>query len=98
MDPYPRGSDWMPITTKTGSLFHADLHRSRPFREIDAFIARTGMSAPEEPLAVFEARSVLATSPLHCMIEPATKLSREHDDQRERQAPNSVCYVFSRNL
>ena len=23
MDPYPRGSDWMPITPKTGSLFHA---------------------------------------------------------------------------
>ena len=28
MDPYPRGSDWMPITPKMGSLFHADLHRS----------------------------------------------------------------------
>ena len=26
MDPYPRGSDWMPITPKTGSLFHADSH------------------------------------------------------------------------
>ena len=28
MDPYPRGSDWMPITPKTGALFHADLHSS----------------------------------------------------------------------
>jgi hypothetical protein len=26
VDPYPRGSDWMPITPKTGSLFHADSH------------------------------------------------------------------------
>ena len=25
MDPYPRGPDWMPITPKTGSLFHAEL-------------------------------------------------------------------------
>ena len=29
MDPYPRGSDWMPITPKTGSLFHADSQRKR---------------------------------------------------------------------
>ena len=26
VDPCPRGSDWMPITPKTGSLFHADSH------------------------------------------------------------------------
>jgi hypothetical protein len=24
VDPYPRAPDWMPITPKTGSLFHAD--------------------------------------------------------------------------
>jgi hypothetical protein len=24
VDPYPRGPDWMPITPKTASLFHAD--------------------------------------------------------------------------
>jgi hypothetical protein len=24
VDPLPRGPDWMPITPKTGSLFHAD--------------------------------------------------------------------------
>ena len=24
MDPQPRGPDWMPITPKTGSLFHAE--------------------------------------------------------------------------
>lgn len=23
MDPQPRGPDWMPVTPKTGSLFHA---------------------------------------------------------------------------
>ena len=28
MDPYPRGPDWMPITPKTGSLFHAE---SQPY-------------------------------------------------------------------
>ena len=44
MDPYPRGPDWMPITPKTGSLFHAESHfiglathqmdqESRNFRE-----------------------------------------------------------------
>jgi hypothetical protein len=26
VDPYPRGPDWMPITPKTGSLFHAESH------------------------------------------------------------------------
>jgi uncharacterized protein (DUF1810 family) len=26
VDPYPRGPVWMPITPKTGSLFHADSH------------------------------------------------------------------------
>src|SRR5437763_3785632 len=29
VDPPPRGPDWMPITPKTGSLFHADLHTKR---------------------------------------------------------------------
>jgi hypothetical protein len=27
VNPLPRGPDWMPITPKTGSLFHADSHR-----------------------------------------------------------------------
>src|SRR5580704_17116014 len=26
VDPQPRGPDWMPITPKTGSLFHAETH------------------------------------------------------------------------
>src|ERR1700722_3392670 len=26
VDPYPQSSDWMPITPKTGSLFHAYSH------------------------------------------------------------------------
>src|SRR5277367_4612751 len=28
VDPQPRGPDWMPITPKTGSLFHADSQRA----------------------------------------------------------------------
>jgi len=28
VDPQPRGPDWMPITPKAGSLFHADSHSS----------------------------------------------------------------------
>src|SRR5580704_10993642 len=28
VDPYPRGPDWMPITPKTGSLFHAESQRT----------------------------------------------------------------------
>src|SRR5271157_3422693 len=31
VDPYPRGPDWMPITPKMGSLFHAD---SQPDRDL----------------------------------------------------------------
>jgi hypothetical protein len=27
VDPQCRGPDWMPITPKTGSLFHAETHR-----------------------------------------------------------------------
>ena len=30
VDPQPRGPDWMPITPKTGSLFHAETHRKSP--------------------------------------------------------------------
>jgi hypothetical protein len=29
VDPQSRGPDWMPITPKTGSLFHADSHEAR---------------------------------------------------------------------
>ena len=28
MDPQPRGPDWMQITPKAGSLFHANSHRA----------------------------------------------------------------------
>jgi hypothetical protein len=34
VDPYPRSSDWMPITPKTGSLFHADSQLDPPSRSI----------------------------------------------------------------
>jgi pimeloyl-ACP methyl ester carboxylesterase len=30
VEPQPRGPDWMPITPKTGSLFHADSHDMPP--------------------------------------------------------------------
>ena len=30
VDPQPRGPDWMPITPKTGSLFHAETHLDEP--------------------------------------------------------------------
>jgi hypothetical protein len=29
VDPQCRGPDWMPITPKTGSLFHAETHSER---------------------------------------------------------------------
>ena len=41
MDPPPRGPDWMPITPKTGSLFHADSHadhRSRGVQVVDHYL------------------------------------------------------------
>ncbi len=31
VEPQPRGPDWMPITPKTGSLFHADSQRIARF-------------------------------------------------------------------
>jgi hypothetical protein len=34
VDPLPRGPDWMPITPKTGSLFHADSHPRRSTRPL----------------------------------------------------------------
>ena len=39
MDPYPRGPDWMPITPKTGSLFHAESTMSSA--EFTAFLEQT---------------------------------------------------------
>ena len=32
VDPQPRGPDWMPITPKAGSLFHADPHTAQGYR------------------------------------------------------------------
>jgi hypothetical protein len=41
VDPLPRGPDWMPITPKTGSLFHADSQHLRrgAFQPSDRLIA-----------------------------------------------------------
>ncbi len=41
MDPYLRGPDWMPITPKTGSLFHAD-SQPRPSRSSWAMLTCFG--------------------------------------------------------
>ena len=63
MDPYPRGPDWMPITPKTGSLFHAESHpvgRNPPARRLAeppvdepglAVLLVSPRPAPERPLA-----------------------------------------------
>ena len=39
VDPYPRGPDWMPITPKTGSLFHAE-SQSGPRSELHGAVQR----------------------------------------------------------
>src|SRR5271169_5921663 len=36
VDPQPRGPDWMPITPKTGSLFHAETHGTAKCPELGA--------------------------------------------------------------
>jgi hypothetical protein len=46
VDPQPRGPDWMPITPKTGSLFHADsqLERFKEFvAQAPSLFARSGL-------------------------------------------------------
>ena len=43
MDSYPRGSDWMPITPKTGSLFHADLHETCKLNDVEPQAYITGV-------------------------------------------------------
>src|ERR1700691_4828527 len=48
VDPYPRGPDWMPITPKTGSLFHADSHAiGRKLLTEDTSCEAVDMTAPE---------------------------------------------------
>ena len=37
VDPLPRGPDWMPITPKTGSFFHADSQRGEKSVAAEAF-------------------------------------------------------------
>ena len=39
VDPCPGGPDWMPITPKTGSLFHAETHYYLP-GDLEACIGR----------------------------------------------------------
>ena len=66
VDPPPRGPDWMPITPKTGSLFHADLHNRRHDASVFLYafdlIELDGADLRREPLEVRKATliSVLA--------------------------------------
>ena len=48
MEPQPRGPDWMPITPKTGSLFHADSQT---------------VEAPDEKSAIAEAMKTFNITP-----------------------------------
>ena len=41
MDPQPRGPDWMPVTPKTGSLFHAYSQQHPVFAKRDIGTALT---------------------------------------------------------
>jgi hypothetical protein len=36
VDPQPRGPDWMPITPKTGSLFHAETQTAQESQKVAA--------------------------------------------------------------
>jgi len=52
VDPLPRGPDWMPITPKTGSLFHADsqteaMSHLDPVRELSQFFERFSVTTFE---------------------------------------------------
>ena len=61
VDPQPRGPDWMPITPKTGSLFHAETHAAAMSGIVVAAISRpSGFGAtqamkPQAPYTVIEA-------------------------------------------
>jgi hypothetical protein len=53
VDPQPRGPDWMPITPKTESLFHADSQRAS-LRMIEAIEADFAAVKTELLKGVFE--------------------------------------------
>jgi len=44
VDPQCRGPDWMPITPKTGSLFHAETHIMAERLELARLMVRRGAS------------------------------------------------------
>ena len=62
MDPYPRGPDWMPITPKTGSLFHAESQlvfvKGHVFDPADFVIRADGVCRRNPEMA----RMVMATA------------------------------------
>ena len=55
VEPRPRGPDWMPITPKTGSLFHAETQSPQPIElfsspdpdNADAALLLLGIAAPD---------------------------------------------------
>ena len=58
MDPQPRGPDWMQITPKLGSLFHAKTHKS-PWVEMS--FVDGGYQGDEAQRAAFEASRIAVT-------------------------------------
>src|SRR5207253_830064 len=77
VDPPPRGPDWMPITPKTGSLFHADLQLSSgaradrgqsPSKPITGTATKISpyLDRPLVPLAVALLRILLKRSKSSC--------------------------------
>jgi hypothetical protein len=54
VDPQPRGPDWMPITPKTGSLFHAETHLDRLNKKRRFFPIRFGYQAETDSDAIID--------------------------------------------
>jgi hypothetical protein len=90
VDPYPRSSDWMPITPKTGSLFHADSQYN-------------GLRVPEGYFAEAMDRlrnkflSVPVDAVLHPASEPAQRLAKEAAREAAPQRQGSTLALQTKN-
>jgi hypothetical protein len=51
VDPLPRGPDWVPITPKTGSLFHAETHYGPRWIKLWQNLYGKAMAASQQALA-----------------------------------------------